>query len=235
MYRKYLALAAALLFLVSLAACSGGGSDAVAAGPTGAVSLSLTDGPGDYDHVWITIEDVWFHRSGNAGPLDAGWHRFPLKTAVTVDLAALSNGTVGNPIWDRIALPAGDYQQIRLRLAGTEDSLESSAASEGLTYNNEVVIGADQYPLRIPDAKHGIMVTGNFHVTENGHLRLALDFNIDDDVVEADRNGNTEYILKPVLVYFDLDDAGAIVSHITPTADIPAGRFVVKAEQVGPD
>jgi hypothetical protein len=230
-------LGAVFLLTVVIAGCGGnsGGDNGSGGSPAGQVSISLTDGPGDYDHVWITVCDLWFHKSDSSGPEDSGWHRFPLSSPVTVDLLSLGNGNVGNPVLDGISLPAGQYQQIRLVLAGTEDALTDSAAAEGLTYNNEVVIGSTHYPLRVPDAKHGIKLAGTFTVAESGHLRLVLDFNVNEDVVETDRNGATEYLLKPRLGYFDLDDAGAIVSHITPTAALPAGRFVVKAEQIGPD
>jgi len=235
MDRRHVALSAVLLLMIALAACSSGGGNSGGTVPTGSVSVSLTDGPGDYDHVWITVGIVGFHQNDNAGPLDSGWQWFSLSSPVTVDLLMLSNGSVGPPLWDRISLPAGQYKQLLFVLPDVGYNLLPSAAAIGLNYNNEVVIGGTHYPLRVPDARHGIKLSGNFHVTEEGHLRLALDFNVDNDVVEIDRNGKTEYLLKPRLEYFDLDDAGAIVSQITPTAAIPAGKFVIKAEQVGPD
>src|SRR5574340_320418 len=100
MHSRYVVLSAVFLLIVSLAACSVGGSNIGGAVPTGQVSVSLTDGPGDYDHVWITVGELWFHQSGNAGPMDAGWQRFALSSPVTVDLLKLSNGTVGEPVWD---------------------------------------------------------------------------------------------------------------------------------------
>jgi hypothetical protein len=231
MYRRYLRVFIILLAVFTLHACGGGGDGGATA--TGVATVSLTDAPGDYDHVYVTVKDIWFHTSNTAGPDDAGWHRYPLATTRTVDLLTLSDGNV-NSIWDNIILPVGNYQQIRLVLAGTEDALTASASGAGLTYNNEVnVVGSPtHYPLRIPDAHHGIRLAGTFQITNGGTLKLAIDFDMGHDVVDILRNGSTEYILKPRLTYCDLDDAGAIVSYITPTSAIPSAHFVIKAEQV---
>src|SRR5581483_7553091 len=45
---------------IALAACGGGSSSSSPTpGGNGLMSVSLTDGPGDYDHVYITVKDVW--------------------------------------------------------------------------------------------------------------------------------------------------------------------------------
>jgi len=232
MYRKYLGALVIVLAVFILHACGGGGATA-----TGIATVSLTDAPGDFDHVYITVKDIWFHTSDTAGPDDGGWRRTLLAAPVTVDLIALSNGVIGSPIWGNITLPVGNYQQIRLVLAGTEDALTASAFGSGLTYNNELKVSGDttHYPLRIPDALHGIRLAGIFHITNGGVLRLAIDFDTGHDVVDILRNGSTEYLLKPRLTYCDLDDAGAIVGSIDPVSaatDTTSSHFVIKAEQV---
>ncbi len=235
MSRRYLAFLAIVLSVFTLYACGGGSGGG--GSTTGSAAVSLTDAPGDYDHVYITVEDIWFHTDGTAGPADAGWQRFPLVTPVTVDLIQLSNGIVGSPIWDNLAVPVGTYQQIRLVLAGTEDALTASASDVGLKYNNEVNVVGDptHYPLRIPDVHRGIRLAGTFPITAGGKLRLAIDFDAGHDVVDILRNGLTEYILKPRLAYCGLDDAGAIVGSIDPVSAATAttsSHFVIKAEQV---
>ncbi len=86
----------------------------------------------------------------------------------------------------------------------------------------------------MPDAEHGIRLNGTFQITENRTLKLAVDFDADHDVVGIQRNGVTEYILKPRLAYFDLDHAGAIVGSIdvASAGTNSTSHFVVKAEQV---
>jgi hypothetical protein len=237
MYRRYLGILVIVLAALTVFACSGGGGGGGGATATGVATVSLTDAPGDYEHVYMTVENIWFHTSDTAGPDDSGWQRFPLFTPVTIDLIALSNGVISSPVWDNIALSVGNYQQIRILLAGTEDARTVSAAGAGLTYNNEVRIVGDatHYPLRIPDAHHGIRLAGTFPITNGGMLRLAIDFDAGHDVVDIQRNGATEYILKPRLAYCDLDDAGAIVGSIDPVSaatTTTSSHFVIKAEQV---
>jgi len=237
MYRKYIGVLIVVLAMLTLQACGGGGGGS--ATPTGTATVSLTDAPGDFDHAYITVKDIWFHASDTAGPDDAAWQRFPLAAPVTVDLIALSNGVIGNPIWDSISLPAGNYKQMRVVLAGTEDALADSAktakSGASLKYNNEVMTGANEYPLRIPDAPHGIRLDGAFRIANGGMLRLAVDFDAGHDIVDILRNGLIEYILKPKLAYCDLDDAGAIVGSIDPVSaatNTTSSHFVIKAEQV---
>ncbi len=230
--QRLLTALAALLVVASFQGCGKSSSDSP--GPSGSMAVSLTDAPGDFDHVWITVKDIWIHSSGAAGPNEAGWHKYPLSSERTVDLLTLANGNAQS-IWDSISLPAGDYQQIRLVLADTEDSLSPSAAGAHLAYNNEVVVNNAEYPLHVPDARHGIRlvpVVGAFRITAGGTLRLAIDFDAGHDIVDF-RTG--EYILKPRLAYFDLDHAGAIVGKLASAGSITAARFVIKAERLDSD
>ncbi len=207
------------LILLGIAAC-GGSSDT----PTGTVQVSLTDAAAaeeTFDNVLVTVTEVWFHKRDTAGPGEAGWLKYPLPVPKVVDLAHLTDGRIDNVLSQ--TLPVGDYRQIRVLLAPTEDNDYLAP------YNNEVVQGPNSYPLRIPDAFHGIALQGTFHVAEASPLRLAIDFNLNNDVVRVTRNGATEFILKPRLRYFDLDNAGSI----TGTVSSAAGQhwFVIKAEQ----
>jgi Domain of unknown function (DUF4382) len=228
MFRKSLVVCVVLLVAgFMLQGCSGGsGSGAT---PMGSAQISLTDAPGDFDHVWITVKEVRFHSSDAAGPNDPGWLTYPLATPVTVDLLTL-NGTVGGAIWGNITLPAGNYQQIRLLLAGSDAALAPSASSLGLTYNDEVVAGPVVSPLRIPDVSHGIRLNGFFSISAGGTLRLAIDFDAGHDVVGL---ADGEYVLKPRLAYFDLDNVGAIVGRIDlGSAPTGTAHLVVKAERL---
>ncbi len=234
-HHRYLFLFMVLAAVMSLQAC-GKSSSSSSAGPTGSMAVSVTDAPGDFDHVWITVKDIWIHTSDAAGPNEAGWLKYPLSSYKTVDLLTLANGNAQS-IWDSITLPVGDYRQIRLVLADTDDSLTASATTAGLKYNNEVVANSVEYPLHIPDARHGIRlvpVVGVFTVVEGGTLRLAIDFDAGHDIVDF-RTG--EYILKPRLAYFDLDHAGAIVGKLAlaSAGSITTPRFVIKAERLNSD
>ena len=229
MARKQLVWIVAV-FAIMLQACGGGGNGGGNSAASGLATVSLTDAPGDFDHVWITVKDIWFHTDDAAGPGEGGWLKYPLDAPKTVDLLTLSKGAVGAPVWGNIKLPVGTYKQVRILLAPTFDA----NPPEGHSYYNEVVIGANTYPLRVPDAEHGISLNGTFEITENGTLRLAVDFDAGHDIVDIQRSGLTEYVLKPRLASFDLDHAGAIVGHIdlASAATNSTAHFVVKAEQV---
>jgi hypothetical protein len=101
----------------------------------------------------------------------------------------------------------------------------------------DVADDATAYPLRVPDAGRGISLTGEFQIKQNAKLKLAIDFDAGHDVVKIERNGNTEYILKPRLTHFDLDNAGAIIGSIDATAagNNHSAQFVFKAEQIAPN
>jgi hypothetical protein len=228
---KFLALVMVLLVSGSFQACSSSSSSGVS--PSGSLSVMVTDAPGDFDNVYITVKDIWVHTSDSAGPNEAGWVKTPLASPVTVDLLTLTNGAMQS-LWSGVTLAVGDYQQIRLVLADSDDPLTSSAAALNLSYNNEVIDNSVGYPLHIPDASHGILLVGHFRITDGGTLRLAIDFDADNDVVEF-RHGQ-EYVLKPRLRYFDLDNVGAIIGTLnTGTTFTAAPRFVIKAEGLSDD
>ena len=217
-----------------LAGCGGGGGSSSA--PTGSVSLALTDAPGSgYDNVFVTVRSAWFHLLDTA-PYDSlatsGWVRINLPTPKTIDLLSLRNGNVSQDVLNS-ALPEGTYRQILLFLEPTEDAVLPPAAALGLQYNNEVDIGGAKYPLRIPNALQGIRLAGTFAVHEGKPLRLVIDFNVGDDVVEVQRGGSREFFLKPRLQYFDLAGVGAVRGTIDNVSALDnAAFFVVKAESL---
>lgn len=235
----------ALLALALIPACGGSGGSGA---DTGAVNVSLTDAPGQsFDNVFITVKEVWFHKSADAGPdakgpIEGDWLRYPI-TPQTVDLANLTDGRLGT-ILTR-SLPVGRYQQIRLILVSNEDNV----VTPGHTYNNEVVIAGDPnspYPLDIPDThkevanpninghqNRGIKLVGTFDVTAGTTLDIAIDFDVGHDVVRITRSGGDEFFLKPRLRCIDLGDIGSISGWID---NVSAGsRYVVKAEQKSSD
>jgi hypothetical protein len=236
-------ITAAMSLSLLLAACGGGGSSGspalLAATPSGTVSLDVTDAPSmDFAHVYVTIKGVAFHTLDTAGDLSPGWHAVNLPAPVTVDLAQLANGRMytdvaGSPLFNGMSVPARSYRQIRIFLAASEDPYVGSIT--GLTYNNEVQLPGDatHYVLRIPTAHEGIRLIPESPVvvTAGGNVRLALDFNLNNDVVEVTPNGSREFILKPRLGYFDMNSVGAVTGTVS-FGNLSSSRFVIKAEQV---
>lgn len=225
-------------------------SAGVGTGGTGSVTavakLDVTDAPaGDYAHVYVTVTGVAFHAStkaafsGYSSGMAAGWRVSRLAAPKTIDLARLANGTMfadlnGNSsLFEGIVLPAGSYQQIRIFLASTEDAYVGTIT--GLTYNNEVQLNGDgaHYPLRVPSASEGIKVLPESPVVVAGgsNISLALDFNLNNDVIRLSPGGATEFMLKPRLGFFDMGRVGAITGTIG-FANLSTSRLEVKAEQV---
>ncbi len=247
-----LPLAFAALTALALTAC-GGGSSGSTSGPGGIVNMQLTDAPSkDFDHVWVTISEVRFHTSNAVSADDPGWLKYPLPAPVTIDLAALYNGSLSAVLGGGFTLPAGTYQQIRLVLVPDNAPLAASAIAVNppLTFNDQVnwtdASGvAHVSALEIPAPAKGIGINGSFTVAAGAPLNLVIDFNLDADVVKFLHNGNNAYTLTPTLQYFDLAQSGAVKgaldpSHLCPitAAAAPSGcayNLVIKAEQLSAD
>src|SRR6185369_15727325 len=235
-----------------ISACSTGSdiSAGVGTGGTGSVTavakLDVTDAPAsDYAHVYVTVTGVAFHTSskaafsGYSSGAASGWRISRLAAPKTIDLARLANGTMyadlnGNSsLFEGIELPAGSYQQIRIFLASTEDAYVGTVP--GLTYNNEVQLNGDgaHYPLRVPSSSEGIKVLPEtpVEVTGGNNISLALDFNLNNDVIRLSPGGATEFMLKPRLGFFDMGSVGAITGTIG-FANLSTSGLEVKAEQV---
>ncbi len=215
----------------------------------------------NYDHVYVTVTKIAFHLradagfrtystnkahggfrtySGNKVERLGSWVTKDLPAPVTVDLAKLANGTMyadnnnNASLFSGISLSPGRYQQIRIFLA-SENSLAASASALGLKYNNEVQLKGDSthYPLHIPTSDEGIKLAPESPVvvTAGGKVKLALDFNLNNDVVEVNPNGAKEFILKPRLGYFDMNQVAKITGTVS-FGNLSTSQFVIKAEQV---
>jgi len=241
-----------LIFIaaVVMAGCGQSPSAGVGTGGTGSLNgiaaLDVTDAPAlDYAHVYVTVTGVAFHNDSTASfssystARTSGWQIVTLSSPKTIDLAQLANGTMyadlnGNTqLFSGMMLPAGSYQQIRIFLASTEDAYVGSVP--GLVYNNEVQQRGDSahYPLRVPSSGEGIKVVMESPevVTGGGSVNLALDFNLNDDVVRVSPGGATEFMLKPRLGFFDMGSVGSVKGAVSFT-NLSSSRIEVKAEQV---
>src|SRR5579863_796606 len=95
-----LSFGAAVLLLAVLAGCSSRTNVA-----------AIGNVPGQYSHVYITAQAVWFNASATAGPDDSGWVKFPLSSPATVDLVAAEAGTLATLASDLRVL-SGSCSQI---------------------------------------------------------------------------------------------------------------------------
>jgi hypothetical protein len=133
--------------------------------------------PAQYAHVWVTMQQVAFNTSATAGPSDSGWQSFTLSTPQTIDLAALTNGTLAQ-FASSLSLTGGTYAQMRLVLADSNVALTSSASSAGAVYNDEVdyVTSSGELvrvPLQVPNAAQGVTLPVSLTIENAEQATLA--------------------------------------------------------------
>lgn len=245
-YRSIL-LATGILMIQLLTGCLGGTATSNTA--QGVVNVSITDGPGDdYDHVWVTIKAIAFHTDPNISwnIYNPAWQTTTLPAPVTLDLANLSNGAL-NQVFSGMSLPVGNYKQIRLFLAGFDDTLTASSQALSLKYNDQVEYTDSantlhDVPLEIAYPIQGIQLNGSFNVTATNSLDLALDFDLEHDLVPFLHNTENYYTMKPNLRYFDLNQSGAITGYVNSTqlcattvANTCGYNLIAKAEILSAD
>ncbi|HIE4194913.1 MULTISPECIES: DUF4382 domain-containing protein [Burkholderia] len=208
------ALCAAFVPFV-LAGCGGG--DDGGGTQTGTLHVAMTDAPScGFDHVYVTVSQVRVNANANAADNDGGWSTVSLATPQKIDLLSLTNGVLAD--LGQTALPAGQYQQVRLVLA----------QNQGNTLANSVVpSGGTEQALATPSAtQSGYKIIQPFTVQPNTLVDLVLDFNACKSIVQR---GNGSYALKPVVTAIPTVVSGAISGYV---AAAEAGATVY-AEQGG--
>lgn len=212
---KAFALAAAMP--IALSACGSGGGDGGSSPPTGTLHVTMTDAPScGFDHVYITVSQVRVNANAQAADNDAGWTTITLPAPQKIDLLSLTNGVLAD--LGQTALPAGQYQQVRLLL---------NANSGNALANSVVPAGGKEQPLDTPSAtQSGYKIIQPFTVQPNTLVDLVLDFNACKSVVAR---GNGSYALKPVVTATPTTVSGQISGYV---ARAEAGATVY-AEQGG--
>ena len=142
---------------------------AALAGCAPKTNVSATgNAPAQYQHVFMSVNELWFNTSATAGPDDATWTRFPLNTPVTLDLAGSAGGTLQS-ITRGLGLGVGAYAQVRLIPVDATAPLLSSASNLGALYNSEAdyldSTGAlHQVPLELQNPDKGIGIPTSIQV-----------------------------------------------------------------------
>ncbi|EMN1929922.1 DUF4382 domain-containing protein [Burkholderia ambifaria] len=199
----------------ALAGCGGGDDGGV---QSGTLHVAMTDAPScGFDHIYVTVSQVRVNANTNASDNDAGWSTITLATPRKIDLLSLTNGVLADI--GQTALPAGQYQQIRLVLAPNQgNSLANSVVPTGTT---------TEQALATPSAtQSGYKIIQPFTVQANTLVDLVLDFNACKSIVQR---GNNTYALKPVVTAIPTVVSGAISGYVAPAE---AGATVY-AEQGG--
>lgn len=158
---------------------------------TARMSLQLVDAPGDYDAVYIDVQDVVVKYQGSDDEIPIG----EVNTGI-YNLLELTGG-VSVLLADE-QLPAGEISQIRLIL-GSE---------------NSIVVDGESYPLSTPSAQQsGLKIQLNETLEEDVFYEYILDFDVEKSIVVQ---GNGGYSLKPVIRASLVADAGKISGQVLP-------------------
>ncbi len=162
---------------------------------TSRISISLTDGPGDFDNVFIEIVDILVKVNDDSED-DNGWESLGVETQI-VDLLELTEGE-SILLVDDFELPSGMLNQIRLVLGD----------------KNTIVIDGVGHDLKTPSAQQSGLKLKVDHELEPGFTyHILLDFDVDKSIVIAGNSGNI--ILKPVIRASTLYASGKIQGAVT--------------------
>jgi len=183
------------LIIIPLISCSSGGG-----GGTGTLGISLTDTPGDYDHVFVTIKEIQIKQGLDNG--ESGWLT-GFTVDQTFDLLELQNGVIAD--LGLAELEAGKYNQLRLILSSEplgQHPFANYVVIEG-AQEEEYVIGEEGEYYKIQELKvpsglqTGIKIVQGFNIEVGGSTELILDFDAEKSVVQA--GNNIDWLLKPTI------------------------------------
>ncbi len=180
------------------------------------VSVYLTDGPTDYQHVYIDIQQIAIKLDTCAHNGDND-HNHP---GCDDDHDSLAVGSC--QIWDTLAINPGVYDLMTLR-NGLDTLLASGFVLNGkierikitLGTNNSVVVDSITYPLNLLNGQNYVYVNirrEHLDFVSSNSLRFYLDF----DLQKSIRYVNGQYWLKPVLKPFGRHSSGEIEGKIRP-------------------
>jgi len=184
------------LLIIPVISCSSGGG-----GGTGTLSLGLTDTPGDYDHVFVTIKEIQVKKGLDNG--ESGWITGFIVNQ-TFDLLELQNGVIAD--LGLTELEAGEYNQMRLILDSeriTPHPFANYVVIQG-EVPEEYIIGQEQgeyyttEELIVPSGlQTGIKIVQGFTIEVGDSTELTLDFDAEKSVIQA--GNNTKWLLKPTI------------------------------------
>ena len=170
------------------------------------LTLRMTDAPGDYDAVFIDVQDVEILvEADNDSEMDEdidgdGWVSVGDVNTGIYDLLELTGGV--SQLLADTEVPAGYASQIRLIL-GTE---------------NSVVIDGESKPLNTPSAQQsGLKLQLNQELEAGENYAFLLDFDVDKSIVTL---GNGGYNLKPVIRLSAEANAGIVTGKVMKPAGL---------------
>jgi len=221
-------LSAALL--APLTAC-GGGSGGTSP-DLAQLEIKLTDAPGEYSQVVVTIDRISVHTTQSNGFVDLDLNTEiglggavidvdDVAGTITVDLTELTNGR--NILLATGSLPGGTIEQIRLHL------VEATVDGTLTPWVVEDVPGAKREALKVPSGfQSGIkLVPRNVDVPNGSLTSITLDFDASRSVVALGGKGQGnrayDYLLKPVIFVLESESLLAPATTIADGFNFPRG------------
>jgi hypothetical protein len=184
------------IITVSLTGCDKNESSPTEEG-TSKISVKLMDDPGDYDNVFIDVQDVMVKVNDDSEG-EGGWQSLGAINTGVYDLLELTGG-INVLLVDGFEVPSGTLNQIRLVLG--ED--------------NSVVIDGETFPLNTPSAQQsGLKIKVNQELEAGFNYTFLLDFDVDQSIIVAGNSGNIN--LKPVINATAEFASGIIQGAVTP-------------------
>jgi Domain of unknown function (DUF4382) len=210
---RFFAFGALITGAAGLSACGGGGGSASSG--SGSVSVNLTDAPIDAaSEVNIVFTGIELHQAGGSTiPID-------FASPKALDLIKLQNGVTG-ALTDGSAVPAGDYDWMRLKVLASKNS-------QGESYIK--LLSGQQYPLWIPSGSEtGLKLVRPFTVAQGSVTKLVIDFDLRKSIT-APPGQDPNYVMRPTLRLLDQLQVGKISATVDlatlATSQLGAGASI---------
>lgn len=202
----------ALLITLILAALTGCGGGSSGTEPGGTLTLKVTDAPmSGVENVWIKFDSIEIKPAG--GPAIT----YDLAALKALDLLSLTDGTSA-AILENVALPAGQYNWIRLYVNTIPGSVDPETVDFPNSPYSFITAGGENYPIDIPSSEQtGLKLVRPFAVAVGGSADFTIDFNLRRSVHIVPSWG---YLMKPVIRIVDNTVVGKIEGKVT---NIPQG------------
>ncbi len=186
-------LLAAIVAASGFAACNkdddgSGGTNTSTSKAT--VGVRLTDGPADYDAIFLDVESVELNTE------NGGWVTLPLIRPGLYDILRFRNGA--DTLLGRVELPVGRVNEMRLVLGD----------------GSYLVEDGQNYDLKVPSGQSsGLKVKMDETLAAGGAYDFWLDFDAGKSVHQT---GNGKYMLKPVVRGYTTLSNGRIRGYVLP-------------------
>jgi hypothetical protein len=199
--------------VVSGALLVGGCEDATAPEGITALTIRLTDAPGDLEEAWVRIGRIYLQGEGRV-TLDTD------GVEGLIDLLTLADGRMVDLV-NGAAVPAGRYSEIRLQV---EDAYVRTADGRVFATRDAVLpdgVRSDGRLVCPSCAQSGLKVKlpGGGLRMEEGTTVMVLDFDVSQSFgKEAGRSGN--WVMRPVVHATRLDLGGAVAGNVAMAAEV---------------